>query len=151
MNVIMKAALVGCSLIAAASVSAQESSNPQSPAEHDKADVANSSPDHGVLFQPQSVASQGSVTVEGRHIDYKAVAGTLIVHPEGWDDAAWREHANGLGDKKGDDDTKAEASMFYVAYFKNGAPSVARSLSSTMADRARRACGCTWARLARAA
>lgn len=129
MNAIMKAALVGCSLIAALSASAQESSNPQSPAEHNKPDVASSSPERGVLFQPQSVTSQGSVTVEGRRIDYKAVAGTLIVHPEGWDDAAWREQANELGDKKGDNDTKAEASMFYVAYFKNGVPSADRPIT----------------------
>ena len=84
-------------------------------------------PDHGVLFQPESTASEGSVSVEGRAIAYKAVAGTIVVHPKGWDDAAWREESDkDLGDKKG---AKAEASMFYVAYFKKGAPAAGRPIT----------------------
>ena len=48
---------------------------------------------------PKQVETEGSVDVEGKHIDYKAVAGTLI-----------------LDDKKGD----GTASIFYAAYFKKG-------------------------------
>ena len=44
-------------------------------------------PDQGVLFKPESVTTTGSVTVEGKRVDYKAIAGTIIVHPKGWDDA----------------------------------------------------------------
>lgn len=67
--------------------------------------------------------SDGSVDAGGQHVDYQAVAGTLIVHPKGWDDAA---KLDGDSDKAGDkaaDDTNptAEAAMFYVAYFKKGA------------------------------
>ncbi|MGH8403588.1 MAG: peptidase S10, partial [Gammaproteobacteria bacterium] len=49
---------------------------------------------------PQESTTQGSVMVEGQTIKYKAVAGTLI-----------------LKDKDG----KPTGSMFYVAYFKDGA------------------------------
>ena len=87
--------------------------------------------DHGALFQSESATSQGSVTVEGKKIDYRAVAGTLIVHPKGWDDAA-RPPASTDKDAKdaGDDNNpKAEASMFYVAYFKTGAPSADRPIT----------------------
>ncbi len=45
-------------------------------------------PDDGAIFTPESVSSDGSVTIEGRRVDYRAVAGTLVVHPKGWDDAA---------------------------------------------------------------
>jgi carboxypeptidase C (cathepsin A) len=86
------------------------------------------------LFTPESVASEGSVTVEGARIDYRAVAGTLIVHPKDWDDAAHPDRAKG-----GDKDEKAEAgpeagggpeaSMFYVAYFKKGVPSAGRPIT----------------------
>ncbi|MHB8425795.1 MAG: S10 family serine carboxypeptidase-like protein, partial [Gammaproteobacteria bacterium] len=49
--------------------------------------------------KPLESTTTGTVTVEGRRISYKAVAGTLI-----------------LKDKNG----KPAASMFYVAYFKDG-------------------------------
>lgn len=89
------------------------------------------SPDHGVLFQPENVSSEGSVTVEGKRIDYRAVAGTIIVHPKGWDDAAWREQRDAgakaqLGDSA---NPSAEASIFYVAYFKKGVPSADRPIT----------------------
>ena len=90
--------------------------------------------DQGVLFQPTSSVSDGSVDVEGRRIDYRAVAGTIVVHPKGWDDAAWREKrlTKEEGDKSDDGDDKnpkAEASMFYVAYFKKGVASADRPIT----------------------
>lgn len=88
---------------------------------------ATASPDRGILFQPEEVASDGSVNAGGQRVDYKAYAGTIIVHPKGWDDAAWREESQAdLGDKKG---VMAEASMFYAAYFKKGAPSASRPIT----------------------
>ncbi len=75
-------------------------------------------------FKPESSSSSGSVTVEGSHIDYQAVAGTLVVHPKGWDDAAKAEDEKtkeGEEDSQDDNESKnptAEASMFYVAYTK---------------------------------
>ena len=63
------------------------------------------------FFSPTESKTSGSVTVEGHTIDYQAVAGTIIVHPKGWDDAPQEK------DSKNPD---AEASIFYVAYFKKG-------------------------------
>ncbi len=69
-------------------------------------------------FKPEQQASKGSVTVGGNVISYDAFAGTLVVHPKGWDDVP----------QNADPDPKnkpAEASMFFVAYFKSdnkGAP-----------------------------
>lgn len=67
--------------------------------------------------------SDGSVDAGGQHVDYQAVAGTLIVHPKGWDDAAKIDgDTDKTSDKAGDDtNPTAEAAMFYVAYFKKGA------------------------------
>jgi carboxypeptidase C (cathepsin A) len=67
-------------------------------------------------FQPDESTSNGSVTVEGASVDYRAVAGTLIVHPKEWDDAADKP----TGPDKDSTNPTAEAAMFYVAYFKNG-------------------------------
>ncbi len=91
--------------------------------------TASSAPDRGVLFAPESSTTEGVVDVEGQKIDYRAVAGTLVVHPKGWDDAAAREHGGDekeLGDKA---NPKAEASIFYVAYFKTGAPAADRPIT----------------------
>src|SRR5262249_34109325 len=51
-------------------------------------------------FKPESITSTGTVTVGGSPIEYQAVAGTLVVHPKGWDDAA----------PKGDRQSKEEES-----------------------------------------
>jgi carboxypeptidase C (cathepsin A) len=92
---------------------------------------ASASTDRGVLFSPESIASDGAVTVEGQRVDYRAVAGTIIVHPKGWDDAAVGEDKEGKEAKDLGDDAnpKAEASMFYTAYFKKGAPSAGRPIT----------------------
>jgi len=55
-------------------------------------------------------------------MDYDAYAGTLVVHLKDWDDVA--QNAN-KDDKVG----PAEASMFYVAYFKSGVPSAKRPVT----------------------
>lgn len=61
----------------------------------DKADGKSDAPDSKAgperIFQPRAVSSSGSVTIGGKTLDYGAVAGTIVVHPEGWDDAQWRE------------------------------------------------------------
>jgi carboxypeptidase C (cathepsin A) len=76
---------------------------------------------HFEPFKPESVTSTGSVTVDGQTIAYQAVAGTLVIHPKDWDDVP-RDPNNEKGspeDGEGKNPT-AEASMFYVAYFKTG-------------------------------
>ncbi|MGC1414550.1 MAG: hypothetical protein WA817_04665 [Candidatus Acidiferrum sp.] len=62
-------------------------------------------------FKAEQQASKGSVTVEGHLINYDAYAGTLVVHPRGWDDVPQ--------DADKDEKNPAEASMFYVAYIKS--------------------------------
>ena len=70
-------------------------------------------------FTSSEVWSDGTVTVGGVKINYCAAAGTLVVHPKGWDDAAVKDETaakSGAGD--GTKNPAAEASMFYVAYFR---------------------------------
>ncbi|HWW22211.1 MAG TPA: hypothetical protein VNZ06_15525 [Steroidobacteraceae bacterium] len=67
-------------------------------------------PDH---FTAEQVDTAGSVTIEGRRIDYEAHTGTLVVHAHDWDDVP--QNAPKDEDKK----PRPEASMFYVAYFKS--------------------------------
>ncbi len=73
-------------------------------------------------FRPEAKTTTGTVTVGGQAISYQAVAGTLIVHPKGWDDVP-RDPKSEKEDGSGDGEPKnpvAQASMFYVAYFKTG-------------------------------
>jgi carboxypeptidase C (cathepsin A) len=129
----MKTTLIAATLSLAAGVALAAETSPKSPtaiAQKPEAASTSASPNQGVLFTPESASSEGAVTVEGARIDYRAVAGTIVVHPKGWDDAAWREKQDpddkDLGDKS---NPKAEASMFYVAYFKKGAPSADRPIT----------------------
>jgi carboxypeptidase C (cathepsin A) len=64
-------------------------------------------------FAPEQQTSRGSVTIDGRRVDYDAYAGTLVVHPKGWDDVPQN------APKDEDKNPRPEASMFYVAYFKS--------------------------------
>lgn len=64
-------------------------------------------------FKVEQQETKGSVTVEGKKIQYDAYAGTLIVHPEGWSDVA-ENNKSTKGSKP------SVASMFYTAYFKTG-------------------------------
>jgi carboxypeptidase C (cathepsin A) len=93
---------------------------------------AAAAPAHGI-FTPESVTSQGQVTVEGQRIGYRAVAGTIVVHPKGWDDAVQNAVAAESDDKAkaeaAGSNPRAEASMFYVAYFKDGVPSASRPIT----------------------
>jgi carboxypeptidase C (cathepsin A) len=72
-------------------------------------------------FKPEAVTSSGTVTIGGRTIAYQAVAGTLIVHPKGWDDVPRDPNEKPSPEDAGAArNPTAEASMFYVAYFKTG-------------------------------
>ncbi len=76
-------------------------------------------PGESRYFKPESVKTTGSVTVEGSRVDYDAVCGTIVVHPKGWDDAAPPADKESA-DEAAKANPSAEASMFYVAYFKRG-------------------------------
>jgi carboxypeptidase C (cathepsin A) len=75
-------------------------------------------------FKPEEQQTRGSVTVGGHVIDYDAYAGTLVVHPKKADDTA--EEADESAAEKGQ---PAEASMFYVAYFKSDGEDEERPLT----------------------
>jgi carboxypeptidase C (cathepsin A) len=85
-------------------------------------------------FTPEEVTTTGSATVAKQRIAYHAVAGTLVVHAKGWDDVTQRvdtepEKPKGDQAKPTSKMTKAEAAMFYAAYFKDGAPSASRPIT----------------------
>jgi carboxypeptidase C (cathepsin A) len=73
-------------------------------------------------FKPEQQASKGSVTVGGTVVNYDAYAGTLVVHPKGWDDVPQNTD-------KDDKSQPAEASMFYVAYFKTESQNTQRPVT----------------------
>ena len=73
-----------------------------------------------VLLAPTEHESTGSVDVGGRRIDYKAIAGTLVVHPEKWSDAP---------QEKDSKNPTAVASMSYVAYFAVGTKTARRPIT----------------------
>jgi carboxypeptidase C (cathepsin A) len=76
-------------------------------------------------FKPEEKQSKGSVTIGGHVIDYDAYAGTLVVHPKKPDEAA-DEDADQAAKETGQ---PAEASMFYVAYFKTSEKDSTRPLT----------------------
>ncbi|HEX5461126.1 MAG TPA: hypothetical protein VFX20_14270 [Steroidobacteraceae bacterium] len=93
----------------AALAAPQKSPQPKSPPESGTVPAS--------VFTPRAVKSTGTVTVEGHKIAYDAMAGTIVVHPKGWDDAT---KPKGGADAIGTADGPPVASMFYVAYFKQG-------------------------------
>jgi carboxypeptidase C (cathepsin A) len=99
---------------------------PAAPNAPDKKPDSDAEKSEGGKFQPfktESSTSNGTVTIGGQSIGYQAIAGTLIVHPKDWDDVPRDpkpERGPGSGEEGPDRNPTAEASMFYVAYFKNG-------------------------------
>jgi carboxypeptidase C (cathepsin A) len=91
--------------------------SPKDDAAGDKGDK-----DKSAGFKQEQQSSKGTVTVEGNVVGYDAIAGTLVVHPKGWDDVP--QNAS-----KDDKEGPAEASMFYVAYFKSDAKGAPRPLT----------------------
>jgi carboxypeptidase C (cathepsin A) len=80
-------------------------------------------------FKPESVTTSATVSVEGKPVEYEAVCGTLVVHPRGWDDAAPPPDKEAKGGEGEPANPSAEASMFYVAYFKRGADAQRRPVT----------------------
>lgn len=87
-----------------------------------KAEPAKIEPQRAEEFKPEQQASKGSVTIGGNVINYDAFAGTLVVHARDWDDVP--QNAD-----KDDKNKAAEASMFYVAYFKSDNKGAARPVT----------------------
>src|SRR5215469_4102445 len=79
------------------------------------------------FFKPTEKITDGTVTIDGTAIRYQAVAGTLVVHPEGWNDVPPLEGSEDADRIK--KDPEPVASMFYVAYFKKGAEADKRPIT----------------------
>jgi len=123
------AAMQGCATQPAQTQASNDYAASSDPAPADSAGTADPKPagrshwakDHAQrgnpYFRTVTSTSAGSVSVAGNTIHYHAVTGLLIVHPKGWNDASEPPM-----DKQGHPDKSkiAEASMFYVAYFKDG-------------------------------
>jgi carboxypeptidase C (cathepsin A) len=73
-------------------------------------------------FKPEQQDSKGSVTISGKVVPYDAFAGTIVVHPKGWDDVT--QNAD-----KDDKNLEPQASMFYVAYFKSAEQGAQRPIT----------------------
>src|SRR5579862_9448482 len=92
-------------------------------AEKAPAPDAQPAPFSGKFFKSEESVTQGSVN----GVSYQATAGTLVVHPDDWNDSA----QNG-GSKNPDakaDESSPEASMFFVYYARTGAPSESRPVT----------------------
>ncbi len=70
----------------------------------------------GKFFEADESVTTGSVN----GISYQATAGTLVVHPKDWDDAAQNGGAKNPDAKGIDESPSPEASMFFVYYSKRG-------------------------------
>lgn len=84
-------------------------------------------------IQAPASTTQGTVDVEGQHIQYTAIAGTLTVGATEEQDAMLGPDGNPLPgyEKPEKDPSKAPptAQMFYVAYFKQGADAGQRPIT----------------------
>jgi len=115
-------------LLISLAVGASLAATPDPTSQERKAEVETGKPEKGAFepFKPEAVTSNGSVTIGGRAVAYQAIAGTLIVHPKGWDDVPRDPNAEKTSPPAAADEgveprnPTAEASMFYVAYFKSG-------------------------------
>ncbi len=124
MKILSSAALAASLLLAGPAGSASTPTSATPPAvelpagaEADRTDAGRFQP-----FRVEARTSSGSVTVGGQAIAYQAVAGTLVVHPKGWDDVPKDPKAAEApaGADPDGRNASAEASMFYVAYFRTG-------------------------------
>ena len=114
-------AIAGVSLAAVVIAVSAFASGPQT--KSGQPDEAKTEAPASAYFKPEEVTTTGSVKAGGATVNYEAHAGTIVVHPKGWDDVPQKEDKGDkekptkASDEKNENPT-AEASMFYVAYFK---------------------------------
>ncbi|HEY3639354.1 MAG TPA: hypothetical protein VGK90_14490, partial [Rhizomicrobium sp.] len=98
---------VGVALVAMVALAAEKSPSDSN---------AGAKPDtfSGKFFKADESVTEGSVN----GISYQATAGTLVVHPDDWNDSAQNGGAKNPDAKA--DESSAEASMFFVYYAKRG-------------------------------
>ena len=85
----------------------------------------------GHYFKPDAVSTDGSVGTSAGRVNYTAIAGTLVVHAKNWDDVPVPEadKADKEAQAEAAKNPSAEASMFYVAYFKKGVAAKERPIT----------------------
>lgn len=119
--------LLSASLLIVATIACADNSNNK----NDANDRARVEPAVAQYFKNDDTGTDGSVTVEGSSVGYHAIAGTIVVHPKGWDDVTQSTEAEpGAPPNPETDaaqkapapqrDTGAKASMFYVYYSRGG-------------------------------
>src|SRR5277367_4711885 len=112
----------GFALIALLSLPLRAQTTGDAKSETIKAEIEKSDSAKPADFKPEQQASKGSVTIGGVAIPYDAYAGTIVVHPKGYDDVVQNRDPN-------DKSLEAQASMFYVAYFKSDAKGAPRPVT----------------------
>jgi carboxypeptidase C (cathepsin A) len=129
--------LAAAALVASTSAPAAVTRQVKPRATHPPKTAAANKGDEGrpakAFFHPGEVRSSGTVVVRGQPINYDSLAGTLVVHAKDWEDTdAVEADAGADSGKPADKDKNApkpEASMFYTAYFKQGAPAAGRPIT----------------------
>src|SRR6202522_990403 len=107
------------SMLSLTPASAQSSAQSKDDPAQSKQTAASTKPEG---LRPEQQASKGSITISGATIPYDAFAGTIVVHPKGWDDVP--QNAD-----KDDKNLEPQASIFYVAYFKSAEPAGQRPVT----------------------
>ncbi len=111
--------LQGC---ASTPKSATPSVQPVGQAPEPSSDRHRRSAEHSTYFATETSTTHGTVSVEGRNIEYRAVAGRIIVHGADGHEGEVADHQ----DRKGG---PPEAAMFYVAYLEDDAQASRRPLT----------------------
>jgi carboxypeptidase C (cathepsin A) len=88
---------------------------------------ADHSPD--IYFHPTETRSTGTVIVGGQPIAYDSIAGMLVVHAKDWSDTDPLDADQDSTGKDKKKTAKPEASMYFTAYFKQGAPAAGRPIT----------------------
>jgi carboxypeptidase C (cathepsin A) len=119
-------ALAAALLATTATAAPQPRSHPAKTATAKKADAATPAKEY---FKPAETRSAGNVIIGGQPLAYETVAGTLVVHAKDWEDTDAAETGAASSDIQDKTVPKPEASMFYTAYFKQGAPAAGRPIT----------------------
>jgi carboxypeptidase C (cathepsin A) len=120
-------------LVTLAALSVSPESFAQEKPDEKEAPTSASAPMQLIAAEPDS-ATEGTVTIAGQSIDYKAVAGTLTVGATDAEDATLGFDGKLLPDSgvkppANPADSPATARMFYAAYFKKGSAPESRPIT----------------------
>jgi carboxypeptidase C (cathepsin A) len=120
-------------LVTLAALSVSPESFGQEKPDEKEAPTSASAPMQLIAAEPDS-ATEGTVTVAGQRVDYKAIAGTLTVGATDAEDATLGFDGkllpdSGIKPPANPADSPATARMFYAAYFKKGSAPESRPIT----------------------